>query len=790
MSKQRLVLILLLSILCSACSVTQKLSHGEYFLQRVKIETDHSVPKSERINATTLEGYVRQNPNKRFLGTNFYVWAYNLADPNKDNWWNNLKRKIGEPPVLFSADETYKSADNLKIYLDSRGYFASTVDFKVDTISRHKRAKITYSLKQNEPYIIDKIGYLFDDRFLEPILLPDSVNRLIHTGDIFNIATLDAERERIATLLKNRGYYTFSVNNIEYIADTLQQKNRVALTMIVKQQRTGYDTRGKAEFDNNAVYRLRKIEMIPDYNALIDRNRAAMNNIEYNNESFNGLEVLFEGKRPIMRPKLLRAAIPLYPGAIYNHSLVQRTYNNLMQMGFRSTKINFTEVPDSIYGKSYLTYVGGSDSVSLNYTNERFLDCRIISTPSLKQSVKAELEGSTTSSFYGLKAAVGYQNRNIFRGAELFEVTGTIGYEYMKAPDAKRRSAIEFGLSAGLTFPRFLFFNNTGLGRFNNPNTRLELSFNHQNRPYYRRDLSSIVWSYSWRNLQHSSFIIRPININWVNVGYIDETYFASLQNEYLKNSYTSQLIVGLSGSYAYNNPRIKSSNNQTSLRINAELAGNTVDALAHLLSKPVANQNYYNLLGVRYSQYVRADISAAQRINLGEKTSIAGRLYAGFGVAYGNSQAIPFDRMFYAGGSNSMRGWAPRTLGPGSSPLPDNVVYPTQLGDMKLEANLEFRFPIWGMFNGATFFDVGNIWYMGRKGVEYPDSSVFHFSEFYKQLGFNTGLGVRIDIKFAILRLDWGIQLHNPNKPAGERWIHNFKWKNTSLNFGVGYPF
>ena len=459
-------------------------------------------------------------------------------------------------------------------------------------------------------------------------------------------------------------------------------------------------------------------------------------------------------------------------------------------MGFKSARVTFTEVPDSLSAKNYLTYVGGSDSILLNYTRERYLDCNIFCTPSLKQSIKAELEGSTTSSFYGLKAILGYQNRNIFRGAELLEITGTVGYEYMKAPDALRRDALELGVSAGLSFPRFLLLRTSGLNRINTPKTRFEISYNYQNRPYYRRDLSSIVWSYSWRNFSNSSFVVRPISINWVNVGYINEDYFNSLQNEYLKRSYESQLIVGLSGSYTYNNPRAESSLNQTLIRINAELAGNTVDALAHLFAKPVAGESYYNLLGIRYSQYFRADINASQRIMLGEKCAIAGRLYAGFGVAYGNSQAIPFDRMFYAGGSNSMRGWAPRTLGPGSSPLPENVVYPTQLGDMKLEANLEFRFPIWGMFHGATFLDLGNIWYMGHNGVEYPDSSVFHFKDFYKQLGFNTGIGIRLDIKFAILRLDWGIQLHNPNKPVGERWIHNFKWKNTSLNFGVGYPF
>ena len=163
-----------------------------------------------------------------------------------------------------------------------------------------------------------------------------------------------------------------------------------------------------------------------------------------------------------------------------------------------------------------------------------------------------------------------------------------------------------------------------------------------------------------------------------------------------------------------------------------------------------------------------------------------------GVGMAYGNSEGvtIPFDRLFYAGGSGGMRGWTPRTLGPGSVPKPSDTSYPTQLGDMKLEANLELRFPIWGIFHGATFFDLGNIWYVRQTDGSIPDAALFHFDSFYKQLGFNTGLGLRLDIKFVVLRLDWGIQLHNPNNPAGERWIHDFRWKNTALNFGVGYPF
>ena len=776
--------------LLSSCNVTRRLPKDSYLLQNVKIESDHSVQEKERITANDVNKYIRQKPNKHFLGTDFYVWVYNLANPDKDNWWNNFKRKIGEEPVLFDMDDTEKSADNLKIYLDSRGYFASEVKYEVDTTSRKRRAKVTYSLKQNRPYIIDKISYEYRDRFLAPILQPDTTNCLIKVGELFDISKLDAERDRIANLLKDKGYYGFSVNNIEYLADTVTHKNKVGITMIIKQKLEGYDSRGNAIYDNNAVYRLRNINIVPNYNAALAKAQQDYFG-QLDTTTYRGLNILFDGKRPNVRPQVLRPALPLYPNAVYDYSHVARAYNNLMQMSyFKSARIMFKEVTDSTYTNQYITYMGGSEPANLNYTRERYLDCNILCTPALRQSIKAELEGTTTSSFYGAKATVGYQNRSIFRGAEMLELNGTAGYEYMKAPDAKKRNAIELGLSAGLSFPRFLLFRTSGLNHVASPRTRFELSYNYQDRPYYRRGLSSAVWSYSWRNLGNSSFVISPISANWVNVDYIDMNYYNSLQNEYLKRSYESQLIMAIAGSYAYNNQRLKTTRNQTSVRANWELAGNLLDGLMHLISKPVAGENYYNVLGIRYSQYLRADINASHRIMLGDVTAIAGRIYAGFGLAYGNSSAMPFDRMFYAGGSNSMRGWAPRMLGPGSSPLPDNVVYPTQMGDMKLEANLEFRFPIWGIFHGATFFDVGNVWYMGRDGVTYPEESVFHFDSFYKQLGFNTGIGLRIDIQFAILRLDWGIQLYSPNRPAGERWIHNFKWNNTSLNFGVGYPF
>lgn len=781
---------LTLSFFCSACSVTRHIPEGSYFLQKVKIEDDKSAPRKERIPASDLEKYVRQTPNKRFLGTNFYVWLYEQANPAKQNRWNNWKRKIGQAPVLLDMSLTEKSAQNLKVYMDSKGFFTSQATFEVDTVSRRKRATVTYRTHQGAPYLIDTVSYEFRDKFLEQLVLPDTTHTLIHKGEIFDITMLDRERERITSFLKERGYFNFSVNNIEYVADTLGGNHRVGLKVVVKQYLTGYNERGEPVMDNNMVYRIDRINIFPDYDPTVARTDSTLLE-RLDTVYYRGLNIIYEN-RPNLRPSVLRQAVPLYPNYVYNSAQVNRTYTDLMSMGyFKSAKVTFLEQPRPVDVTNYVTYIGAeSDSTQTRYTREGYLTCNILCTPTLKQSFKVELESSTTSSFYGLTATVGYQNRNIFRGAEALDISFTAGYEFMKAPDAKKKRATEFGVTTGLTFPRFLVpWRSRRFRSVNQPKTKLEVSVNFQDRPYYRRTLSSAGLTYMWTNRSYSSFSLRPIDINVVDVSYLDPDFLKNTQNKYLINSYKTQFIAGLSFSYGYNNQRKHLGGNATVIRFNAETSGNLIDGLEHLFSKPRRGEDYYTIFSIRYSQYFRTDLSLSRKIMLGEKTALAGRLYGGVGMAYGNSEVIPFDRLFYAGGSNSMRGWTPRTLGPGSVPNPHSE-FPTQLGDMKLEANLEFRFPIWGIVHGATFFDLGNIWYMKSNPDEYSNEAVFYLKNFYKQLGFNTGLGLRFDIKFAVLRLDWGIQLHNPNNPAGERWIHNLRWKNTALNFGVGYPF
>ncbi len=789
-------------LLLASCSVTRRLPEGTFLLTKVHIDADKTPPRKERIDAAQLNKYVRQSPNKRLLGTNFYVWVYQHANPEKNNWWNRLKRRIGQEPVLLDMALTEQSRQNLKSYLDYKGYYRSQATFEVDTVRRPRKARVTYHTVQGEPYRVRNIDYEFRDQFLEQLILPDTNKRLIRRGKIFDMSVLDEERKRIVEQLRDRGYYDFAVTNVSYIADTLPGDRQVDLTMVIKQHLAGNDENGDPIWENNAVFQIDTVTVFPGYDptmAVVSGYREPLDTTYY-----MGLNVVYPRRlgRPHVRPAVLRKMIPLQPNLDYDARTVRRTYDQLMGIGyFRSANIRFTIKPDSIASNDVM-FVGdgmrGTGDFTPVSTHQRVMRCDIHGIPALRQGYKIELEGSYTSAFWGLRTTVGYQNRNVFRGAESFDAAVTLGYEYYTRAQS-RRHATEIGVTMGLSFPRFLVpFRIRRPWQIQQARTRLEFGINFQNRPNYDRNLSSVSWGYSWNDHKYSSFTFRPVDINVIDVRWIDEDFRNGLRNEYLRQSYESQLVPGLSFGYVFNNQRRTPGGSATMIRANFETAGNLVHGLAHAFWKPApdATERYYNIFGLRYSQYVRADVSASRKVMLGEVTALAFRLYGGYSVGYGNANSVPFDRQFYAGGANSMRGWSPRTLGPGGTPRPVDEkgkpiedIFPSQTGDMKLEANIEFRFPIWKMLHGGVFLDAGNVWFADAASAPVPEA-VFHPGTFIGQTALNTGIGLRLDVKFVVIRLDWGIQLHNPNRSAGDRWFHSFAWRDTALNFGVGYPF
>ncbi|MDD3108330.1 MAG: BamA/TamA family outer membrane protein [Alistipes sp.] len=779
----------------SGCSATKHLSDNQYLLSRVKIQTPENpdLEKKERIPATDLGPFVRQYPTHRFLGTNFYIWVYNSVDTTKNNGWNRFKRRLGKAPILLDSALTTHSASGMRIYLQGKGFLNATTTFKVDTAKR--KARVTYIATPGTPYRVDSIAYAFRDSSLRAIILSDSSHTLLRRGMIFDATQLDKERSRIASFLKNRGYYNFSINNLSYIADTTIAPYQVALTLVVKPRIASYSDQGEARMDQNRIYRLRNIYILPNYNpssAISDSLYLSRLDTLY----YKGLSVVYD-TRIHVRPEILRRTIALYPNYLYNEQEVKRTYDNLMRLGYyKSASVLFSEVADSTDSvPEAITYIGSaSDSLQAHSSSgtEHYLDCNILCIPGLRQSYSLELEGTTSSDYFGITATVGYQNRNIFRGVEQLDLKVRGGYEFMRIKG--KRNSYELGFTAGLSFPRLLTpWHSNRYNRAVNPRTKLEFNYNVQRRPYYHRNLGSGVWGYSWSNKRNSSFVLRPIDISIVNMKDVNEDFLNELENPYLEHSYESQLIAGLSGSYIYNNHRGLGGDGTFTLRTNFEFNGNLIDGLSRLFNAPVSfsvwdNTYYRELFGIRYAQYLRIDVNLTKKFLLGPKTSLVYRFYGGWGYAYGNASSIPFERLFYCGGSNSMRGWLARTLGPGNERLPVGMIYPSQLGNFKLETNLEARFPVWGILHGAVFFDVGNIWFMNQGAYDYE--GLFRIDRFYKQLGFNTGLGVRFDFNFFVFRVDWGIKLHDPNQVVGERWIHNFRIKNTTLNFGVGYPF
>ena len=791
----RYVMLVAVLLLGAACNVTRNLPEGSYLLSRVVVEGDEETPRAERITdeRDDLQKHVRQTPNKRFLGVDFYVWIYEHANPEKDNWWNNFKRKIGEEPVLLNMDLTQRSIENLETYMRTKGYFSSTVTCDVDTTRRKRRAELTYHLKQREAMRIESLDYEFRDTSLRSVILADTANRIIRCGDVLDITQLDEERNRIASYLNNRGYFDFTVNNITYEVDTIGLQDRAKVWMTISPVLLDYDERGRPKYEDHSIYRINKINVYPTYDPMLRSTSGFKQGATIDTVSYGGLNIIRDvNASPRLRDVVLRRMVPMQPNSIYSSREVQATYNELMSLGlFRSTKVSFSRSPME---DNEVTFIGDQTGGTDQFVDikERYLDCNIYCTPALKQSMKVEVEASSTSSFYGLSATLGYTNNNVFRGAEAFDIAARFGFEFMYARDVAKRSAQELNVTAGLSFPRFLTPFHISYGdRVTQPRTRLELAFDFQNRPYYRRNISTARWAYSWRRGERSSFVVRPIDINWIDVKSVDQQFLEDIDNQYLRTSFESQLNAGLTASYVYNTQRNNLDRTSTLLRANLETSGNLLQGVEALFSEHAEGKDYYEIFGIRYSQYVRADVNLSHTEDLGHKMALAGRLFAGVGYTYGNSKgrSIPFDRMFYCGGANSMRGWVPRTLGPGGVEGVNNSLYPAQVGDMRLEANLEFRFPVWSIFYGALFFDAGNVWYLRQSEAASPEE-VFRINDFYKQLGFNTGLGLRIDATFVILRIDLGLQLHNPGNPVGERWIHDFKWKNMALNFGVGYPF
>ncbi|MFI3321739.1 MAG: BamA/TamA family outer membrane protein [Rikenellaceae bacterium] len=799
MNNKRIIIALLsiLFLFVYSCNVTKNIPQSEYLLTKNSIEIDYpdTIVKSERVAPYDLTRFIplTQTPNQRIFGANIFLWIYNLSDTAKNNGFNRFLRRVGEVPILADTTIVPKIANEMGLYMAGNGFFNAKVDSSIDY--KKQRAYVNYSVDADSPYIISELNYQFNNKSLEPIILADTSKSLIRVGEPLSRIVMDSERSRIANDLEDMGYYQFSTANIKYIVDTIGLKNRAKVTLVVNKNRV------VGTQEDSKLFRIGNIYVNTNYAAAIDADTIAYDTVALGAMNF----IYRRGEKRNIHPDVMARAITLFPNQIYSNKEIEYTSANIRNLNyFKNTSIIFREATTT--QDDFVTFVDNTISInpdSLTAEDGKYgemdvrvgkIDCYIQCTPAKRQSYSVDFEMSTNTNFNSLAFTVGYGNNNIFKRAESFNVNMTASYDFMHS--SLKRDSYEFGVGVSYAVPRLLlpnFFDT--YKNLLNTSTSLDLSYSTQRRPDYDRNILNASYGYSWSNNRLFTYSVKPLNIGLIQVPWIDEEFYESIENPYLKSSYKSQMIFGTLSSFRYNNSSMGLSN-RVNLRFNIETSGNFLSLMSEVFNVKEnydsdSNLNYYNAFGVQYSQYLRSEVDFSQRFDLNAKgsSSLVYRLFAGAGYSYGNSSSMPIERMFYVGGSNSMRGWQIRTLGPGDTTAPSDDDYPQRVGNIRLEANLEGRFPIYGPLNGAIFFDAGNVWYNG-KGEDEDSVARFKINDFYKELGFNTGLGARLDFSYFVLRLDWGIKLHDPGQDIGERWIHNFKLSNTALHFAIGYPF
>jgi len=755
-----------LFLLSQSCSQTRYLPEGEYLLNKYTIEENTGdIPPEE------FKNYIKQKPNKKILGWKFWLSVYNLSGENDSLWINRYLRKIGEPPVIYSEDLKENTTRQLQLFLFNKGYFNAAV---TDSTVFHKKnkAKVIYEITPGPYYTIRNVDYFFEDASLSRFILSDSVPPVLKSGQKYDIEILEAERSRVTDILGNRGYYNFNRGFIGFNADTNIGYHEVDITMVIKNF-PQVNERGRITRTSHPVYHIRNVYMVSE------KDQTGMT------QPFNvlpevGLDsdsvYVIEQEDQNIRHGLITQKNYIMPGSLYNTRRVQQTYRNLNALSaFQLVDINFREVPGE----------------------EKLLDCEIKMLPAIRQAFTGAIEGTTSGGNIGAAGNLNYQHRNLFGGSEQFDLTFLGAIETL--PENKDVSGEQFGsmqevgVEAKLSVPKFLLpFSTEQFIRKFNPETNINLSFNYQHRPDFTRTTLRGSFGYRWRGNRYVTHTIYPFDISLINTPHLSDEFKAQLEGTYLYYSYLPHFITDQRYRMVYTNQKLNKTSDFQYVRLGIETAGNMIYGLYQLYKSaglPYTDESL-KILGVDYAQYIRTDIDVRHYDYHGEDNSLVYRGFVGIAYPYLNSIAIPFEKQFFGGGANSLRAWRVKDLGPGSY-AGDTTRYPNQTADLKIEANIEYRFKLIWKAEGALFLDAGNIWSLSKEDDR--EGAVFDLSKFYREFAVGTGFGVRFDFNFFIFRVDIGIPLVDPSFPEGQRWVPanaDLQWNDLGYNFAIGYPF
>ena len=761
---------LVLLILVSSCSVSKFIPDGAYLLDEVKIVSDNKTVKPSAVS-----GYIRQNPNNRwFSSIKVPLYIYSLSGMDSTKWSNKFIRKIGDAPVIYNETVAEYSKTDIIQALQNLGYMGAQVE--VEKQIKKKKLKLIYNLHTGPEYKIRNIVYDIKDKKIGN-LLANLYKTGLYKGMPFNVNVLNTERQQISDFLQSNGYYKFNKDFITYTADTTLNTHIVDITMYLH----SYKSLDKME-QTHPQYTLNSVNILTDF----DISKAQQGNrlYEYDSVRYDGLNIFYQDQI-FIRPSVLANNIYIAPGKLYNEEEIQNTQKAFGRLGaIKYSDIRFVERDND-----------PKDSTQL--------DCFILLARNKQKSISVELEGTNSSGDLGAAASVSFQNRNLFKGSELFTfklrgayeaVTGLQGYT--------NENYTEYGVEVRINFPRFLFpFLSRDFKKKIRSTSEIDIQFNSQIRPEFSRRVASVSWSYKWSSKHKTQHKVDVLDLNYIYMPWISPTFkknyldSISNQNSILKYNYENLLIMKMGYGFSYHSAdgtTHTASGNSYSVRFNIETAGNLLYGISHLFCDKRKENNQYTIADIAYAQYVKGDIDYAKSFRIDSRNSIV--FHCGFGIAYpyGNSSILPFEKRYFAGGANSVRGWSVRRLGPGKFAGNDkNIDFINQSGDIKLDVNLEYRTRLFWKLNGALFVDAGNIWTI-REYEEQPGGA-FRFNSFYKQIAVSYGLGFRFDFDYFVLRLDGGMKAVNPIYENGDdRYpIINPKFsRDFAFHFAVGYPF
>lgn len=699
-----------------------------------------------------MEGYIRQHPNSKWFSLfKAPLGIYCLSGTDSTKRINRFIRKLGEKPVLYSEDIARKTQNDILSAVQNLGFLNASVDL----IQQQKghNTRLIYYITPGTRYTVRNLEKQIQDTAIDSLLSTTDNESYLSEGMDFDLNVLQSERSRINSLLQNRGYYRFNNEYIHYEADTTVGNQQVDLLMQLRPYRVvNNDT-----IPHN-VFRIGEVSFPVDENA---------------------------GTRLKIRPKVLYGANELKTGDLYSEDKVQKTYSRLMRLG-------------SVIGAN-IRFEPDKEDSTLLHTN-------IVLAPGKPNSVNLELEGTNSAGDFGAAVSTSYQNRNLFHGGELFSITLRGAYEAIKGLNGySDQDYIEYSVETGITFPDFKFpFVSSKFRRLAQATSEVSLMFDSQDRPEFHRRVVTGTWRYRWNQLsrkrQHK---VDLLDLNYVFMPWISDTFRKlyledpESRNAILKYNYENLFIMKWGYNFTYSSrPLSGAANNYGTdayiIRLGAESSGNLLYGLSHLFAARPNAEYQYTLFNIAYAQYVKGDFDFSKSFRLDDKNSLA--LHFGLGVAYpyGNSTILPYEKRYFSGGANSVRGWSVRGLGPGSFNGSDGRIdFINQTGDLKLDLNAEYRTHLFWKIHGAAFVDAGNIWTL-REYAEQPGGQ-FKIDSFWRQIAVAYGLGLRLNFDYFILRLDGGMKAVHPAFKDAKRHfpiIHpNFN-RDFSLHFAVGLPF